>query len=182
MLRKKFFKGCRLCIADVTVDACVAQNSSNHPSLAAYMQSLCELSASIGSLVGFSFGIFVDLIGPQINQNFLDAGKAMWKILIYHDVWRPCLYMYLSFSMCLSISEGTFYWVTNSKAGPSFSQAVLPGEVLDSKEVTETVAPENIELFPSLTTGIVDSITLHHQNDESKNEKDSALQVVRGEW
>ncbi|KAL2517487.1 putative folate-biopterin transporter 2 [Abeliophyllum distichum] len=101
-------------IADVTVDACVAQNSSNHPSLAADMQSLCALSASIGLLVGFSLsGIFVHLIGPQgvfgllaipaglvllvgvllkenktssfayqqINQNFLDAGKAMWKTL-----------------------------------------------------------------------------------------------------
>lgn len=55
-------------IADVTVDACVAQNSSNHPSLAADMQSLCALSASIGSLVGFSLsGIFVHLIGPQVS-------------------------------------------------------------------------------------------------------------------
>ncbi|XP_073275824.1 probable folate-biopterin transporter 2 isoform X6 [Primulina huaijiensis] len=53
-------------IADVTVDACVAQNSGTHPSLAADMQSLCALSSSIGSLVGFSIsGIFVHLIGPQ---------------------------------------------------------------------------------------------------------------------
>ncbi|XP_071917795.1 probable folate-biopterin transporter 2 isoform X2 [Coffea arabica] len=53
-------------IADVTVDACVAQNSGTHPSLAADMQSLCALSSSIGSLVGFSLsGIFVHLIGPN---------------------------------------------------------------------------------------------------------------------
>ncbi|CAA3025352.1 probable folate-biopterin transporter 2 [Olea europaea subsp. europaea] len=145
-------------IADVTVDACVAQNSNIHPSLAVDMQSLCALSASVGSLVGFSLsGIFVHLIGPQgvfgllvipaglvmfvgvllkenrsssfayqqINQNFLDAGKAMWKTLKCSDVWRPCLYMYLSFSMSLSISEGMFYWVTDSKAGPSFSQEII---------------------------------------------------------
>lgn len=55
-------------IADVTVDACVAQNSGSHPSLAADMQSLCSLSSSIGSLIGFSLsGIFVHLIGPKVR-------------------------------------------------------------------------------------------------------------------
>ncbi|XP_059642786.1 probable folate-biopterin transporter 2 [Cornus florida] len=53
-------------IADVTIDACVAQNSGTHPSLAADMQSLCALSSSIGALVGFFLsGIFVHLIGPK---------------------------------------------------------------------------------------------------------------------
>uniref|UniRef100_A0A7N0SV76 Folate-biopterin transporter 2 n=1 Tax=Kalanchoe fedtschenkoi TaxID=63787 RepID=A0A7N0SV76_KALFE len=53
-------------IADVTIDACVAQNSIAHPSLASDLQSLCALSSSIGALVGFSFsGVFVDLIGPK---------------------------------------------------------------------------------------------------------------------
>ncbi|XP_059292306.1 probable folate-biopterin transporter 2 isoform X3 [Lycium ferocissimum] len=53
-------------IADVTVDACVAQNSGSHPSLAADMQSLCALSSSIGALVGFSLsGILVHLLGPM---------------------------------------------------------------------------------------------------------------------
>ena len=55
-------------IADVTIDACVAQNSISHPSLAADMQSLCALSSSIGALVGFSIsGIFVRLIGPKVS-------------------------------------------------------------------------------------------------------------------
>ncbi|KAL0330187.1 UNVERIFIED_CONTAM: putative folate-biopterin transporter 2 [Sesamum radiatum] len=145
-------------IADVTVDACVAQKSGSHPSLAADMQSLCALSSSIGALVGFSFsGIFVHLIGPQgvyglltlpaglvfivgillkeprtssfayeqINQSFLNAGKAMWKTLKCPDVWRPCLYMYLSFSLSLNISEGMFYWATDSEAGPSFSKEII---------------------------------------------------------
>ena len=55
-------------IADVTIDACVAQNSISHPSLAADMQSLCVVSSSIGALVGFSIsGIFVRLIGPKVS-------------------------------------------------------------------------------------------------------------------
>ena len=59
-------------IADVTIDACVAQKSGSHPSFAADMQSLCSLSASIGALVGFSIsGIFVHLIGPRVCANFL---------------------------------------------------------------------------------------------------------------
>lgn len=54
-------------IADVTIDACVAQNSIKHPSLAADIQSLCALSSSIGALVGFLIsGIFVHLIGPKV--------------------------------------------------------------------------------------------------------------------
>jgi len=55
-------------IADVTIDACVAQNSISHPSLAADMQSLCAASSSVGSLFGyFISGIFVHLIGPMVS-------------------------------------------------------------------------------------------------------------------
>lgn len=55
-------------VADVTIDACVAQNSINHPTLAADMQSLCALSSSVGALLGFSVsGIFVHLIGPKVS-------------------------------------------------------------------------------------------------------------------
>ncbi|KAI5393720.1 probable folate-biopterin transporter 2 [Lathyrus oleraceus] len=142
-------------IADVTIDACVAQNSISHPSLAADMQSLCAFSSSVGALLGFSVsGIFVHLIGPmgvfglltipaglvilvgflldeprmqnfsyrQVNQNFVDASKAMWTTLKSENVWRPCLYMYLSLALSLNILEGMFYWYTDSKDGPSFSQ------------------------------------------------------------
>ncbi|XP_048134306.1 probable folate-biopterin transporter 2 isoform X2 [Rhodamnia argentea] len=53
-------------IADVVIDACVAQNSISHPSLAADMQSLCALSESTGGLMGFVVsGIFVHRIGPM---------------------------------------------------------------------------------------------------------------------
>lgn len=54
-------------IADVTIDACVAQNSNIHPTLAADLQSLCALSSSVGALLGFSIsGILVHLIGSKV--------------------------------------------------------------------------------------------------------------------
>lgn len=54
-------------IADVTIDACVTENSISHPSLAGDMQSLCGLTSSIGALVGFSLsGFFVHLLGPKV--------------------------------------------------------------------------------------------------------------------
>ncbi|KAK3211220.1 hypothetical protein Dsin_015926 [Dipteronia sinensis] len=176
-------------IADVTIDACVAQNSIIHRSLASDMQSLCSLTASIGALVGFFIsGIFVHLIGPKgvfglltipatlvilvgtlldeppvtdfnykqvlvvrpyvnywfiipcifipsylevltgeskVNQKFADARKAMWTTLKFPLVWRPCLYMYLSFVLSLDVNEGLFYWYTDSKAGPSFSKETV---------------------------------------------------------
>ncbi|OMO90692.1 Biopterin transport-related protein BT1 [Corchorus olitorius] len=145
-------------IADVTVDACVAENSRIHPSLAADMQSLCALASAIGALLGFSIsGVFVHLIGPkgvfglltipavlvfsvgivlaephvpnfaykEVSQKFLDAGKAMWTTLKCPEVWRPCLYMYLSFAVSLNINEGLFYWYTDAKGGPSFAQETI---------------------------------------------------------
>ncbi|PKA49197.1 putative folate-biopterin transporter 3 [Apostasia shenzhenica] len=56
-----------IAIADVTIDACVAQNSIANPSLAADIQSLCGLCSSIGSLLGFSIsGILIHAIGSQV--------------------------------------------------------------------------------------------------------------------
>jgi len=54
-------------IADVTVDALVAQNSITHPTLAADMQSLCGFSSSVGALLGFSLsGLLVHSMGSQV--------------------------------------------------------------------------------------------------------------------
>uniref|UniRef100_A0A2P2LVF8 Putative folate-biopterin transporter 2 n=1 Tax=Rhizophora mucronata TaxID=61149 RepID=A0A2P2LVF8_RHIMU len=147
-----------LAVADVTIDACVAENSNRRPNLAADLQSLCALSSSIGALLGFfTSGIFVHLIGPkgvlgllsvpaglvlllgiilnelftpnfaygQVHHKFLEASKAMWKTLKFPDVWRPCLYMYLSIALTLHINEGMFYWLTDAKWGPSFSQEAI---------------------------------------------------------
>ncbi|KAJ3699052.1 hypothetical protein LUZ61_002757 [Rhynchospora tenuis] len=53
-------------ISDVTVDACVAENSIAHPLLVSDFQSLCMLSLSIGRLIGYSIsGLLVHAIGSQ---------------------------------------------------------------------------------------------------------------------
>ncbi|OEL30360.1 putative folate-biopterin transporter 2 [Dichanthelium oligosanthes] len=53
-------------IADVTVDALVAQNSITHPPLASDMQSLCGFGSSVGALLGFSIsGLLVHSMGAQ---------------------------------------------------------------------------------------------------------------------
>ncbi|KDP41941.1 hypothetical protein JCGZ_26959 [Jatropha curcas] len=147
-----------IAIADVTIDACVTQNSISHPSLAGDMQSLCGLSSSIGALLGFSLsGLLVRIVGPKgvfgmlsipaglvllvgimlrefhghkfayrgASEKFMDAGRAMWTTLKCRNVWRPCLYMYLSLAMSLHIHEGMFYWYTDAKGGPSFSKEVV---------------------------------------------------------
>ncbi|KAK3437283.1 hypothetical protein EUGRSUZ_C01894 [Eucalyptus grandis] len=142
-------------IADVVIDACVAQNSISHPSLAADMQSLCALSESTGGLVGFVIsGIFVHrwgvfalltipaglvlLLGSildephtsnfdyrQVSQKFLDAGKAMWTTLKIPAVWRQCIYMYSSIALSWNICDGMFYWYTDADGVPSFSEETV---------------------------------------------------------
>ncbi|CAN1121433.1 Probable folate-biopterin transporter 3 [Linum perenne] len=147
-----------MAISDVTIDACVTQSIGNHPSLAGDMQSLCGISSSIGSLVGFSLsGFLVHLVGAKgvfgflsfpaglvimvgvmlresnvqrfvyrgVHEKFLDAGKAMWRTLKCREVWRPCLFMFLSICVSLHIHEGMFYWYTDAEGGPSFSQEVV---------------------------------------------------------
>ncbi|XP_050383716.1 LOW QUALITY PROTEIN: probable folate-biopterin transporter 3 [Argentina anserina] len=65
-------------IADVTIDACVTENSISHPSLAGDMQSLCGLNSSIGALVGFSIsGFFVHLLGPKGVFGLLSIPPAL---------------------------------------------------------------------------------------------------------
>ncbi|GLT85221.1 hypothetical protein SLE2022_034170 [Rubroshorea leprosula] len=150
--------GTGVAIADVTVDACVAENSISHPSLAADMQSLCAVSSSVGNFIGFLIsGILVHLIGPkgvfglmtipfaliflvgillteshmpnfsyrQVKQMLYDAVKSMWTTLKFPYVWRSGLYMYIAFMLSLNIHEGLFYWYTDSKGGPHFSQETV---------------------------------------------------------
>ncbi|KAG0479884.1 hypothetical protein HPP92_010505 [Vanilla planifolia] len=59
-----------IAIADVTIDACIARNSIDHPGLAPDMQSLCSSVSSIGALVGYSSsGILVRHLGAQVGGN-----------------------------------------------------------------------------------------------------------------
>lgn len=48
--------------------------------------------------------------------------RSMHKRMKCPQVWRPSLYMFLALSLNLSIHEGHFYWYTDPKAGPAFSQ------------------------------------------------------------
>lgn len=67
-------------IADVTIDACVTQCSISHPTLAADLQSLCGLSSSIGSLVGFSLsGVLVHWFGAKVGSfSLTEFRREMW--------------------------------------------------------------------------------------------------------
>jgi hypothetical protein len=55
-------------IADVTIDASIAKNSIDKPTLAPDMQSLCAFSSSLGALVGYATsGLFVHHLGAQVS-------------------------------------------------------------------------------------------------------------------
>lgn len=53
------------------------------------------------------------------------AVKGMYKTIKFPQVWKPSLYMYLSLALSLSTHEGQFYWYTDPKAGPAFSQEFM---------------------------------------------------------
>lgn len=54
-------------VGDVTIDACVTENSIAHPSLAGEMQSLCGLCSSVGQLIGYiSSGFLVHRLGSKV--------------------------------------------------------------------------------------------------------------------
>ncbi|WZZ30419.1 hypothetical protein YC2023_013820 [Brassica napus] len=50
------------------------------------------------------------------------AVKGMYKTIKYPQVWKPSLYMFISLALNVSTHEGYFYWYTDPKAGPAFSQ------------------------------------------------------------
>uniref|UniRef100_A0A8R7TK83 Folate-biopterin transporter 2 n=2 Tax=Triticum urartu TaxID=4572 RepID=A0A8R7TK83_TRIUA len=142
-------------IADVTLDALVAQNSITHPPLAADMQSLCGFCSSFGSLIGYSIsGLLVHSMGAQgalgllsipsalvfsagillkesrvtnfsykqVHKKFYKAIQTMGTTLKCPEVWRPCLYIYVSLNLSLDIQGGMFYWYTDRLTGPGFSE------------------------------------------------------------
>ncbi|XP_062233424.1 probable folate-biopterin transporter 2 isoform X1 [Phragmites australis] len=145
-------------IADVTIDACVAENSIMYPHLAADMISLNGFCASVGGLIGFSTsGFLVRAIGAQgalglltipsalvilagtllkevhipnfpyeqAHKKFVEASGKMLTALKCPEVWRPCVYMYMSLALSVDIQEGMFFWYTDRSAGPSFSEGFI---------------------------------------------------------
>lgn len=145
-------------MADVTLDALVAQNSITNPLLASDMQSLCGFSSSVGSLIGFSIsGLLVHLMGAQgalgllsipsalvfsagillkesrvtdfdykqVHKKFYTAIQSMGATLKCPEVWRPCVYLYVSLNLSLDIQGGMFYWFTDQLTGPAFSEEFI---------------------------------------------------------
>lgn len=49
----------------------------------------------------------------------------MWNTLKLPDLWRQCLYMYLSKALSLNVYDGMFYWYTDSDAGLHFSREFI---------------------------------------------------------
>ncbi|CAL5046480.1 unnamed protein product [Urochloa decumbens] len=145
-------------IADVTIDACVTENSILHPHLAADMITLNGFCSSVGGLIGFSIsGFLVHAIGAQgalglltlpsalvilsgmllkevhtpnfpygqAHKKFVEASGKMLAALKCPEVWRPCVYMYMSLALSVDIQEGMFYWYTDRKAGLSFHEGFI---------------------------------------------------------
>ncbi|KAM2994176.1 hypothetical protein FF2_046178 [Malus domestica] len=100
-------------IADVTIDACVTQNSIRHPSLAGDMQSLCGLSSSVGALVGFSLsGFLVHLVGPKGVFGLLSIPPGLVILVgIMHRESRACNFAYKQVSVKL-LDVGKAMWTT----------------------------------------------------------------------
>ncbi|GER54122.1 major facilitator superfamily protein [Striga asiatica] len=78
-------------IGDVTIDACVTENSIIHPSLAGEMQSLCGLCSSVGQLVGYMLsGFLVHLIGSKGALGVLSIPAAL-VILVGLFIQEPLI-------------------------------------------------------------------------------------------
>ncbi|KAJ6329896.1 hypothetical protein OIU76_008676 [Salix suchowensis] len=122
-------------IADVTIDACIAKNSIEIRALAPDMQSLCGFCSSVGALIGYSSsGPQAGFVIYEVRSTSLQSEKkkamedlqmalrGMSKTIKLPQVWKPSLFMYLSLALSISTHEGHFYWYTDPKAGPAFSQ------------------------------------------------------------
>ncbi|XP_028792601.1 probable folate-biopterin transporter 6 isoform X2 [Neltuma alba] len=58
----------------------------------------------------------------QVMENVSTTIRSMCQTIMYPQVWKPSLYMFLSLALSISTHEGHFYWYTDPKAGPAFSQ------------------------------------------------------------
>ncbi|XP_011082613.1 probable folate-biopterin transporter 3 [Sesamum indicum] len=78
-------------VADVTIDACVTENSIGHPSLAGEMQSLCGLCSSVGQLIGYTIsGFLVHLIGSKGVFGVLSIPSGL-VILVGMTIQEPLI-------------------------------------------------------------------------------------------
>ncbi|RLM56126.1 putative folate-biopterin transporter 2 [Panicum miliaceum] len=61
----------------------------------------------------------------QAHKKFVEASGKMLTTLKCPEVWRPCVYMYVSLALSVDIQEGMFYWYTDRKAGLSFHEGFI---------------------------------------------------------
>ncbi|AES59126.2 folate/biopterin transporter [Medicago truncatula] len=57
-----------------------------------------------------------------VVENVGTTIRSMYKTIKYPQAWKPSLYMFLSLALNVTTHEGHFYWYTDSKVGPAFSQ------------------------------------------------------------
>lgn len=60
----------------------------------------------------------------QVLERVAGAMAGMGKAITCPQIWKPSLFMFLSISLAVSTHEGHFYWYTDSKTGPAFSQVI----------------------------------------------------------
>jgi hypothetical protein len=58
----------------------------------------------------------------QVHKKFYTAIQSMGATLKCPEVWRPCVYLYVSLNLSLDIQGGMFYWLTDRLTGPAFSE------------------------------------------------------------
>lgn len=77
-------------IADVTIDACIARNSIEFPSLAPDLQSLCGFCNGFGALFGYLVsGFFVHHLGPQVCINTVSRFQELLVVAPDFSFFAP---------------------------------------------------------------------------------------------
>jgi len=61
----------------------------------------------------------------QVHKKFYKAIQSMGTTLKCPEVWRPCVYMFVSHNLSLDIQGGMFYWYTDHVVGPGFSEGFI---------------------------------------------------------
>lgn len=111
-------------------------------------------------------------------ENLGVAIRGMYQTIKFPQVWKPSLYMYASLALSISTHEGHFYWYTDPKAGPAFSQefvgaiyaigamASMVGVLIYHKTL-KNVSFRNLLFFAQLlygTSGMLDLIFVRRWN------------------
>ncbi|KAG8379578.1 hypothetical protein BUALT_Bualt07G0103500 [Buddleja alternifolia] len=139
-------------ITDVTIDACVTENSISHPSLAGDMQTLCKLSSSVGKLIssklcpsGIDGTFFVLLMSIDHIGEFTASwgGGVLLQLLevtrtTFDDLWLAILVR----SIFRVRPIGILFFIPSSDP----NVAILPTEMLRSKKGDDELDITNMEM------------------------------------